>query len=67
MRLITFKELGPKKGVRYTRDHLRVKIKNGEFPQPIQLSDSRIAWIESEIDDWITQRAELRDQHQAVA
>jgi prophage regulatory protein len=61
MRLIAFNELRPEKGIVYSRDHLREKVRKGEFPAPVQLSDKRIAWIESEIDDWINQRLESRD------
>ena len=65
MRLIIFKELGPVKGIRYSRDHLRAKVKATEFPAPIPLSDGRIAWIEAEVDAWIERRAALRDPHPA--
>jgi predicted DNA-binding transcriptional regulator AlpA len=50
-RLITYKELQPKKGVPYTRQHLRRKIKDGTWPAPVQLGDNAIAWFEDEIDE----------------
>jgi predicted DNA-binding transcriptional regulator AlpA len=53
MRLIIYEELGPRKGVRYTRQHLRRKIKNKTWPAPVQLGGNRIAWIEDEIDEHI--------------
>jgi predicted DNA-binding transcriptional regulator AlpA len=56
VRLIDFKSLGPAKGINYSRDHLRRKCKAGEFPKPIALSDHRIAWRESEVDDWLASR-----------
>lgn len=52
-RLIDFKELKPKKGISYCRDHLRRKSNAGEFPRPVAISPRRIAWIEEEIDAWI--------------
>jgi predicted DNA-binding transcriptional regulator AlpA len=56
MKLIDFKSLGPAKGINYSRDHLRRKCKADEFPKPIALSDHRIAWRESEVDDWLASR-----------
>jgi prophage regulatory protein len=62
MRMIGYKQLKLKMGEDfYSRDHLRRKCKSGEFPKPIRISDRRIAWIEQEIDDWLQQRASLRD------
>jgi prophage regulatory protein len=61
MRLLTFPQVQAK-GVPWCRDHLRRKAKAGEFPAPIPLSDSRIAWLESEVDAWIEARAAERDQ-----
>ncbi len=27
-------------------------VKAGEFPAPVKISDRKVAWIESEIEDW---------------
>lgn len=56
MKLIPFDRLKPDKGIDYCRDHLRRKVKAGEFPTPVSLSDRRIAWREDEIDDWLASR-----------
>jgi prophage regulatory protein len=64
MRLIDFKRLGPEKGIGYSRDHLRRKVKDGEFPQPVSISSRRIAWIETEIDRWLADKEEARDDLQ---
>ena len=53
MRLVTFDQLKPGKGIAYSRDHLRRKVKAGEFPAPVQVSDRRIAWREDDVDAWI--------------
>lgn len=66
MKLITFDQLGPLKGIRYSRDHLRRKCKAGEFPKPVQVSDSRIAWVDQEIDEFIAERLAERDAGPAV-
>lgn len=60
IRMIDFKQLKPQKGIGYSRDHLRRMVKAGKFPMPIPLSESRIAWVEAEIDDWLTSRAAQR-------
>jgi prophage regulatory protein len=59
-RLIDFKQLRPEKGIPYTRDHLRRKADSGEFPQPIAISPRRIAWVESEVDEWIAAKIAAR-------
>lgn len=33
----------------------------GEFPVPIPISRQAVAWLENEIDAWITSRIERRD------
>jgi predicted DNA-binding transcriptional regulator AlpA len=52
LKLIDFKRLAPDKGITYSRDHLRRKVKANEFPAPISVSDHRIGWDEDEIDEW---------------
>ena len=56
MKLIPFDRLKPDKGIDYCRDHLRRKVKAGEFPKPIELSDRRIGWREDEVDEWLASR-----------
>jgi predicted DNA-binding transcriptional regulator AlpA len=62
VRLITFAQLGPEKGISHWRDHVRRLVKVGKFPAPIQLSDHKIAWLEAEIDAMIAARAEERNK-----
>ncbi|WP_280562595.1 AlpA family transcriptional regulator [Chromohalobacter sp. 48-RD10] len=33
-------------------------INAGDFPSPIQISPRAVAWVESEINEWIEQRIE---------
>ena len=56
LKLISFDRLKPEKGINYCRDHLRRKVKAGEFPEPVALSDRRIAWREDEIEAWLASR-----------
>ena len=50
-RLITMKELVTTY-VRYSKAHIMRKVKDGTFPEPIRLGQGRIAWRESEIENW---------------
>src|SRR5262245_22707734 len=62
MRLLTFAQLGPEKGIPHCRDHVRKLAKAGKFPAPIQLSENKIAWLEAEIDAMIAAKAEERSK-----
>lgn len=55
MKVLAFSDLR-QKGIPYGRDHLRRLTKAGKFPKPYQLSESRIAWRESDIDEWLKTR-----------
>jgi prophage regulatory protein len=61
LRMLDFSELKPKKGITFTRRHIRRKCLEKTFPMPIQIGDRAIAFIESEIDDWIRARMAERD------
>jgi len=32
----------------------------GEFPRPFQIAPNRVAWVESEVDAWLAERAASR-------
>lgn len=57
-KLICYHDLRPKKGIPYSRDHLRRLVKAGLFPKPVSLSSARIAWREQDVQDWIAERAD---------
>ena len=40
----------------FGRSHISSLIKQGEFPKQINLGPQSVAWIESEISDWMEQR-----------
>jgi prophage regulatory protein len=63
--LITYARLRSEKGIYYSRDHLRRKCAKDEFPEPIQISDRRIAWIEAEVDAWLAAKRQARDDRPA--
>ena len=61
VRLIRRKEVQDKTGL--GASSIYAMMKQGDFPKPITLSERRVAWIESEIDNWITERIA---EHQAA-
>src|SRR5262249_25751146 len=64
MRLLTFNELAPKKGIPFARTHIRRLVKIGLFPPPIRIGYGRnatVAWPEAEIDEWFAYRIAERD------
>jgi predicted DNA-binding transcriptional regulator AlpA len=58
MKILTFDRLALDKGIPYSRDHLRRLTKSGKVPSPLRLSESRIAWREEDIDEWLNSRPE---------
>jgi len=60
-RLIRRKEVQTKTGL--GASSIYAMMKNGEFPQCLNLSERRVAWIESEVDQWIANRIA---QHKAT-
>lgn len=69
-KLLAYEELRAR-GVPYSEEHLRRLAKAKQFPRPVKLSNAgrgaRKAWIESEIDEWISQRIAVRDGAEAAA
>jgi prophage regulatory protein len=57
IRLLSPEQLRSVKGIDVDFNHLRRLIKRGEFPKPIQLTERKRAWRESDIDAWIQARA----------
>ena len=41
------------------RSTIYLRLKEGEFPKPINLGERAVGWLEAEIDDWIEQQIEL--------
>ena len=50
--------------VQYSAQHIARKEKAGTFPKRIKLGQNRVAWLLSEVDDWIDQRLLERDATQ---
>jgi prophage regulatory protein len=41
-----------------SRSTIYLRIKNGEFPKPISLGGRSVGWLESDIQQWLTDRIE---------
>lgn len=60
-RLIRRKEVQDKTGL--SPSSIYAMMKQGKFPLCLNLSERRVAWIESDVDNWISERIA---QHQAT-
>lgn len=54
IRLIRRKEVQSKTGL--GASSIYALMNQGEFPKPITLSVRRVAWVESDVDQWIAKR-----------
>jgi prophage regulatory protein len=39
------------------------RLANGEFPMPYDLGGGRVAWLRSEVEDWMARRPRVERQH----
>ena len=39
----------------FSRSSIYLKISQGSFPQPVSIGKRAVAWVESEVYDWINQ------------
>ena len=58
MRFLTYDDLRSRKGIPYSKNHLRRMWQRGDFPIPVQLSPRCSGWAEETIDAWIKARLE---------
>ena len=62
-RLITKKQL--RSMVPYTPQHILRLEKKGKFPRRVQVGANRVAWLLSEIENWVAERVSQRERPQA--
>lgn len=55
-RLLMPDQLVSIKGIDFSRHQLRRLVEAGKFPKPVRISDQRVAWRESDINEWIASR-----------
>jgi prophage regulatory protein len=62
MRIITFKDLKPLKGIPFSREHLRRLEAAGKFPKRIRLTEGGdyYGYVEKELDEYLAARAAAR-------
>ncbi|MEL7476729.1 MAG: AlpA family phage regulatory protein [Cyanobacteria bacterium J06555_12] len=60
--LIDKKELT--KLVKYSPQHIARLEKAGQFPKRLQLGQNRVAWLLTEVEEWIEARVERRNADQ---
>jgi prophage regulatory protein len=68
MKLLSYDDLKPAKGICYSKTQLWRLEKTGEFPRRVQLTSNpngKHGWLESEIDAWIEGRVRQRDEEAA--
>ena len=64
-RLISFEELKPRKGIAHSKTTVWRAERDGKFPKRVHPTERTVAWIEDELDAWISQRIAERDGAQA--
>ncbi|ASG04982.1 DNA-binding protein [Vibrio anguillarum] len=58
MRFLKLKEVMEKTTL--SRSAIYRKMNDGEFPESVSLGERAIAWVESEVDEWMEERLERR-------
>jgi prophage regulatory protein len=66
MKLLSYDDLKPAKGIGYSKVQLWRLEKREEFPKRVPLGRGRHAWAENEIDAWIAERIRARDDAEAA-
>lgn len=59
MRLIKLKDVMHITGL--ARSTVYKYIADGNFPKPVSLGERNVAWLQSEVEDWIWDKIEQRD------
>lgn len=58
-RFIRLDELMNKTGL--GRSTIYRMVDKGEFPKPINLTSNKVAWLQSEVNDWMKKKVEQRN------
>ncbi len=49
-----------------SRSSIYAYAARGQFPKPVPVGEKAVGWLENEIENFLTQRAEARTQTQSV-
>jgi prophage regulatory protein len=66
MKLLSYDDLRPVKGIHYSKVQIWRLEKLGKFPKRIEIGPGRRAWAEQEIDAWIANLIAARDGTEAA-
>jgi prophage regulatory protein len=68
VRLVTFPEFEPRKGIPFTRQYIDRLESEGRFPTRVRTGLNSVAWIEHELDAWIKAlpRGKIRGRRNAT-
>jgi prophage regulatory protein len=66
MKLLTYDDLKPQKGIPYSKVQLWRLEKLSKFPKRIPMGAARHGWAEHELDAWIAERIAARDSEDAA-
>jgi predicted DNA-binding transcriptional regulator AlpA len=61
-RLLSYADLRERKGIKFSRQWLRVLIQAGKFPKPIHSGAATTDFLESEVDAYIDGLVKARDE-----
>ena len=53
MRILKVKEVAERTSISIA--HIRRLAREGKFPEPILLTENRSGWLESDVDEWISE------------
>jgi predicted DNA-binding transcriptional regulator AlpA len=57
MNILSHHDLREKKGIPWSREHVRRMVKSGQFPRPFKMTPKgRNFWSEDDIDAWLELR-----------
>lgn len=45
-----------------SRSSIYLWVSRGEFPAPVPLGSRAVAWVEKEVDEWVSKRIKARPQ-----
>ena len=60
-RIVTYPELDPKFGLKYSYVNICRLEKAGRFPKKVRISPNRVGWFEDELLQMLEERAAERD------
>ena len=60
MKFLRLPEVKSRTGV--SRSSIYLFVQNGTFPRPVRIGGRAVAWLETEIDEWIEARLAEREE-----